>query len=67
MGFFFFFFLKDLEYPSKAKDIVVKLALPHIQSTWGSRREMIRAAKLATYYNYFSKKKNIHLRIREKT
>ena len=34
-----------------------ELALPHAQSTWGSRGERIRAARLAAYCNYLSKKK----------
>ena len=40
-----------------AKGLVAELAPPHVQSAWGSRREMVRAAELAAYCNYFSKKK----------
>ena len=45
-------YLKD-----NAKGLVAKLALPHVQSAWGSRGERIRAVGLAACYNYFSKKK----------
>ena len=37
--------------------IVVELASPHAWSVWGSKGEMVRAAKLVAYCNYFSKKK----------
>ena len=39
-----------------AKGLVTKLAPPHAQSAWGSRGERVRAARLATRCNYFSKK-----------
>ena len=40
-----------------AKDLVAELAPLHVQSVWGSRGERVRAAELAAYCNYFSKKK----------
>ena len=39
------------------KGLVAELAPPHAQSTWGSRGERVRAARLAAYCNYLSKKK----------
>ena len=64
----FFFFKKNIPYLVEykmeesnnkdfAKSLVAELAPPHVQSAWGSRREMVRAAELAAYCNYFSKKK----------
>ena len=41
----------------EAKGIVTELAPPHAQSAWGSRGEKVRAAGLAAYCNYLSKKK----------
>ena len=38
------------------KGLVTELAPPHVQSTWGSRRENVRTARLAACCNYFSKK-----------
>jgi len=35
---------KMLKVLQGAKDLVGELALPHAQSAWGSRREMVRAA-----------------------
>ena len=40
-----------------AKGLAAKLALPHVLSAWGSREEMVRAARLAVCCNYFYKKK----------
>ena len=37
--------------------LVAKLAPPHAQSAWGSKGERVRAAGLAAYCNYYSKKK----------
>ena len=48
---------------SKVKSFVVELALPHAQSAWGSREKRVRAAGLAACCNYFSKKKNIKIRM----
>ena len=42
-----------------AKGLVVELAPPHVQSAWGSKREMVRTARLTVCCNYFSKKKNL--------
>ena len=43
---------------------VNELAPPHAQSAWGFTGEMVRDAGLATYCNYFSKrKKKLHIQI----
>ena len=39
------------------KGFVAELAPPHIPSAWGSMKERVRIARLATCYKYFSKKK----------
>ena len=40
-----------------AKNLIAELTPPHVQSTWGFRRKMVRVRGLATCCNYFSKKK----------
>ena len=40
-----------------AKGLVVELVPPHVQSAWRSREERVRAAKLVTCCNYFSRKR----------
>ena len=44
-----------LRIKSLAKGLVAELALPYVQSAWGSRGERVRVAGLAAYCNYFSK------------
>ena len=39
-----------------AKGFVAKLTPPHVQSAWGSRGKMVRAAGLTACCNYLSKK-----------
>ena len=53
----FIIVLDLLKFDVVVKGLVAELAPPHAQSAWGSRGERIRAAGLAVYYNYFSKKK----------
>ena len=40
-----------------AKGLVVELVPPHVQSAWRSREERVRAARLVTCCNYFSRKR----------
>ena len=40
-----------------AKGLVAELTSPHIQIVWGSRGENFGVVGLASYCNYFSKKK----------
>ena len=41
-------FLANLQdYNQETRSLVAKLAPPHAQSAWGSRRERVRAARLA--------------------
>ena len=40
------------------KVLIAELTPPHAQSAWRSRGEKVRAAGLAAYYNYLSKKEN---------
>ena len=51
------YFLAVLGSIIKAKGLVAELTLSHAQSAWGSREERVRAAGLAVYCNYLSKKK----------
>ena len=40
-----------------AKGLVAELVPPYVQSAWRSREERVRAARLVTCCNYFSRKR----------
>ena len=52
----FIIVLDLLKFDVVVKGLVTELAPLHAQSTWGSRGENVRAARLVACCNYFSKK-----------